>query len=396
MNARTTPIDPDEIHRFDLPRVLRDADRFVGAPVPHITDSVAEASEGGAHEYYSNGDYWWPNPETADGLPFVRRDGESYPGAFHDHRIAMRTVRRAVAVLSAAYLGTRDPRYAVEACRFAREFFLDPKTAMRPHLQYAQAVPGVCNGRGTGIIDTLHVVEIPVAFMALASSTESGPGAAADVAADVVAGISETFDGLRGWFTQYLNWMRTSPNGIEERDKLNNHAVAWTVQTAVFSRFLDDPEAAAEARSRFTDLHIPDQMADDGSFPLELERTKPYSYSLFNLDLLATIAHVLSDDAGDLWRFSTPDGRGMERAVAFMLRYVVEKSAWPFARDVDHFDEIPIRQPFLVFGALGLRDPSLYDVWRGLPAETPDKEIMRNLMYRAPALWFGPVSRMCR
>ena len=386
MHLRKTPaIDTTNVLRFDLPRVLRDADRFLGERVPHITDFVAEGSDGDRNEYYSNGDYWWPNPDTEDGLPYVRRDGESYPGAFHDHRIAMRTVRRAIAVLSAAYLGTHDPRYAAQLCRFAREFFLDSATAMRPHLQYAQAIPGVCNGRGTGIIDTLHIVEIPVAFMAILSSDETRSTTAAE--------IRETYDGLRGWFKEYLHWMRTSPNGIEERDMRNNHAVAWTVQTAVFSRFLDDADAAAEARLRFTELHVPDQMAADGSFPLELERTKPYSYSLFNLDLLATIAHVLSDETGDLWSFATRDGRGLARAVQFMLPYVVQKSRWPYPTDIDHFDQIPIRQPFLLFGAIGLRDPSLYDVWRELPAETPDKEIMRNLLYRAPALWLGPICR---
>jgi hypothetical protein len=378
-----SPVDLHELSRFDLPRVLRDAGRFVGARVPHITDSVAKSSEGGRHDYYSNGDYWWPNPRTADGAPFIRRDGESYPGAFHDHRVAIRSVRRAIAVLSAAHLGTREPRYAREACRYAREFFLDPTTAMTPHLRYAQAIPGICNGRGTGIIDTLHIVEVPVAFLALATAAEPGTEASAE--------ILDTIDGLRGWFSEYLHWMRTSPNGIEERDKLNNHSVAWTVQTAVFSRFVNDHEAITEARLRFSDVHIPGQMAPDGCFPLEIERTKPYSYSLFNLDLLSTIAHVLSDEKTDLWRVATSDGRGLDRAVGFMLPYVVDKQRWPHPPDVDHFDQIPIRQPFLLFAAHGLGDRSLYEVWRDLPAETTDKEIMRNLIYRAPALWFGPI-----
>lgn len=283
----------------------RRASSYIGLRVPRITDYRARASEGGPRDFYSQGDYWWPNPDSASGLPFVRRDGESYPGAFVEHRKAMRSVRRAIAMLTEHYLRTRESRYAREACRYAYDFFLDPDSGMSPHLEYAQAIPGVTPGRGTGIIDTLHIVEVPVAFMALETATENDREAS--------RAVRETTEALRRWFTEYLRWMRTSKNGTEERDKENNHAVAWTVQTAVFSRFTGNTEALLEARQRTTDSHIPDQMAPDGSFPLELERTKPYSYSLFNIDLIATLCHVLSDRRHELWTYTTEDGKGAAR-----------------------------------------------------------------------------------
>ena len=43
-------------------------------------------------------------------------------------------------------------------------------------------------------------------------------------------------------------------------------------------------------RDRFKTVLVPNQIAADGSFPLELRRTKPYGYSLFNLDAFATTA----------------------------------------------------------------------------------------------------------
>lgn len=361
----------------------RRARAYLGGPVPCITDARAEASEGGSRDFYSQGDYWWPNPDSASGLPFVRRDGESYPGAFHEHRTAMRSVRRAIALLAEHYLRTRESCFAEEACRYAHGFFLDSKTGMMPRLEYAQAIPGITPGRGTGIIDTLHIGEVPVAFMALESSVAGDERASGQV--------RETAAALREWFSEYLSWMRSSPNGVEERDKANNHAVAWTVQTAIFSRFTSDVVALNEARERTVGTHITDQMAPDGSFPLELERTKPYSYSLFNLDLIATLCHVLSERPSSLWHYATDDGRGPARGVDFMVPYVQDKASWPFGIDVDHWDELPIRQPFLLFGAYGLRRPDLLAVWNELPSETRDKEVMRNLLYRSPALWFGPV-----
>ena len=118
-------------------------------------------SEGGPNDFYSNGDYWWPNPDTTNGLPYVQRDGETNPDNFNQHRECIWQLRDAVAALGAAYKITGDDRYAKKAAELLRVFFLDPKTRMNPNLQYAQAIPGVSPGRGTGIIDTLHLIEIP-------------------------------------------------------------------------------------------------------------------------------------------------------------------------------------------------------------------------------------------
>ena len=168
----------------------RRAASYLDAQVPRITDTRAPASEGGPRDFYSQGDYWWPNPDTASGLPYVRRDGESYPDAFVEHRKSMRSVRRAIATLAEEYLRTNDSRFAREACRYAQEFFLDPETGMNPRLEYAQAIPGVTPGRGTGIIDTLHIVEVPVAFMALEIATHDDREAS--------EAVNETARGLRG------------------------------------------------------------------------------------------------------------------------------------------------------------------------------------------------------
>ena len=154
---------------------------------------------------------------------------------------------------------------------------------MKPHLLYAQAIPGVCSGRGIGIIDTLHLIEVPVAIEALRPSPHL---------------TEEIYRGLQAWFAEYLHWLATHPHGVEEMNQHNNHAVCWTLQAAVFALFTDDRMMADFCREKYKCL-LEKQMAPDGSFPAELARTKPYSYSLFVLDNLATLCHVLS----------SPDGR---------------------------------------------------------------------------------------
>jgi hypothetical protein len=93
-------------------------------------------------------------------------------------------------------------------------------------------------------------------------------------------------------------------------------------------------------------------MAADGSFPLELKRTKPYSYSIFNLDVMSAVCQILSTPGENLWKFEIADGRGMRKAIAFLYPYIKDKKSWPYPHDVMHFDDFPVRQPNLLFGGL--------------------------------------------
>ena len=75
-----------------------------------VTASVAKRSAGGIHDFYSEGDYWWPNPEDPEG-PYIRRDGQTYPDNFVAHRHAMVRFSQIVGNLTSAYLLTKDKRY---------------------------------------------------------------------------------------------------------------------------------------------------------------------------------------------------------------------------------------------------------------------------------------------
>jgi hypothetical protein len=132
---------------------------------------------------------------------------------------------------------------------------------------------------------------------------------------------------------------------------------------------------------------LPNQMAADGSFPLELARTKPYGYSIFNLDAFAGICQILSTPANNLWTFTLPDGRGMARGVAYLYPYLKDKAAWPLAKDVMYFDQWPVRQPSLIFAGLALKEPRYLDLWRSLDGSPAVEEVLRNLPVRHPLLW---------
>jgi len=181
--------------------------------------------------------------------------------------------------------------------------------------------------------------------------------------------------------------MRTSKNGLEEAAAGNNHAVAYWLQVAVFAQFTGDETNLAECHRRFTTVFIPKQMASDGSFPAELKRTKPYGYSIFQLDNMATLCQVLSTPELDLWQFTLPDGRGIRAGVAFLYPYLADKSTWPHKPDVMAWDGWPARQPSLLFAGLALGEQKYLDLWRRLPADPPSEEVRRNIAITQPILW---------
>lgn len=352
-------------------QIIQQAVSCMDSPIPHITDCLCSRSAGTIHDFYSEGDYWWPDPNKPDGLPFIRRDGQSNPENFTSHRLILRSMRNQVSTLALAYRISQDESYASHAVRILREFFVDEATKMNPNLNYAQAIAGICTGRGIGIIDTIHLTDIPFAVEVLKSS----PSMTADL-----------YHSLRDWFSQYLGWMLSSPNGIEEMNTLNNHCVCYIMQAAVFALFTDNEQIAEFCRFQYK-TRLLTQMDMDGSFPLELARTKPYNYSAFILDNLTSICQLLSTKEDNLWFFETPDHKSYQKALDFLSPYILDKAKWPYPKDVEHFDAFPVRYSFLLFAGYALGKKELIDFFFTLPEKIHDEEALRNLAVRTPALW---------
>jgi hypothetical protein len=363
-----------EIGRIDRARILSVADRYLNEKPVTVTASSSPRSHGGPHDYFSEGDYWWPDPKNPGG-PYIRRDGYSNPDNFNSHREALIRLSVQVSALTAAWLITHKKIYAAHAAMHLRAWFLDSETRMNPSLQYAQAISGVTPGRGTGIIDTLHLIEVVRAAMHLEHAHDFSP-------LEMTA--------LRGWFAEYLAWMQDSKNGQEEERAENNHGTCWVAQLAAFAAFTGDNRVLALCRDRYRNNLLPVQVAADGSFPLELSRTRPYSYSLFNLDILAIVCQIASIPNGakdDLWQFQLSNGIRYKKAVDFMVPFIEDKKGWPFKPDVEYFDDLPNRQISLLFAGLAYGESRFLALWRKLPPDPKTQEIIRNFPLRQPVLW---------
>ena len=369
--GKDTPDAVPNIAGIDRQRILTAAGKYLREKPITVTSFSSPRSAGGKHDYFSEGDYWWPDPKDPSG-PYIRRDGMSNPDNFNAHRHALIRLSVQVPSLAAAWLLTHENRYAAHAAGHLRAWFLDPTTLMNPNLQYAQAIHGITTGRGIGIIDTIHLVEVVRSIPTLEQSGEVSQAQSAR---------------LRKWFADYLEWMTTSKNGQDERDAKNNHGTCWVMQAAEFSTFTQNAELTEFCKKRFKDVIVPAQIAAAGSFPLELRRTKPYGYCIFNLDVMSAVCQILSTPDDNLFAFALPDGRGFAKAMAFMFPFLADKSKWPYAHDVEYWDDWPVRQPSLLFAGIALKRPEYFRVWHRLNPDPTVEEIIRNYPIRQPLLW---------
>jgi hypothetical protein len=363
-------IDVD-IASLDRDRIITSAGQYLKKEPVTVTASTCERSLGGKHDFYSEGDYWWPNPEDPDG-PYIRKDGMTNPENFKDHRRAMRRMSIHVAALTAAFKLNSEQKYADHAVKHLKAWFVDKETLMNPSMNYAQAIKGICPGRGVGLIDGIHFVEPARAVMVL---EELDGISKADAAA------------VRSWFDQFVTWMTTHEYGIDERDRKNNHGTCWVMQVAQFADLTGNEELLDYCRDRYKTVILPNQMSPDGSFHMELKRTKPYGYSLFNIDAHAIACHILSTPEDNLWTFELDDGRGIRKGMAYIYLYIKDKSTWPLQPDVMYWDEWPVRHPCLLFAGSALNKPEYIELWKKLDPMPDSEEGLRNFPLREPLLW---------
>ena len=336
-----------------------------------VTAQQCERSAGGLHDFYSEGDYWWQNPDNPNG-PYIQRDGQSNPNNFVAHRKAMIRFSQIIGTLASAYMLTKDEKYVKKAFEHLNAWFVDEKTYMNPSLLYAQAIKGKVTGRGTGLIDMIQMMEVAQGVLVMQN-------------AKVIN--KQELEKVKDWFSKYLVWVNSHPYGVEEREAKNNHGTCWVMQVASFAKLTGNQEMLDYCKNRFKTILLPSQIEKDGSFPLELKRTKPYGYSLFNLDAMTTVCHILSDENESLWDYALEDGRTLKKGVEFLYPFVENKATWKNPQDVMYWNEWPVAQPFLIFGYQKYKEKVWFDTWKKLEHFPKNEEVIRNLPIRNPLIW---------
>jgi len=352
-------------------QIMKEAEWALQQEPITVTAETSPRSAGGKHDFFSEGDYWWPNPASPDS-PYIQRDGVTNPNNFVAHRLAMIRFSRIVGALASAYILTHEVKYYQAALRHCNAWFVDTATKMNPSLLYAQAIKGRFTGRGIGIIDTIQLMEVVQGLMAMSHETSKDK----DVAPNI-----------REWFVEYLQWLTSHKYGKDEMNATNNHGTCWVMQVSVFAKFVGDTKLMEFCRDRYKNVLLPNQMAVNGSFPQELRRTKPFGYSIFNLDAMSTICQTLSTQHDNLWTYQTSDGKSIRNGIEFLYPFVADKNKWPYAKDVMYWDNWPVAQPFLIFGANAYNNTKWFETWKQLDHAPTVEEVIRNLPVRHPLIW---------
>ena len=316
----------DGVLQLAYVQLISDAQRALRAPLVSVTHKKTMLPPtNDKHDYFSLSPYWWPDPSKPDGLPYIRRDGETNPESKRDldqPRVA--ALGYNTHTLALAYYFSGEEIYAERAATQVRAWFLDPATRMNPHLRFSQLVRGNPNERGSGIIDTRWLIEVVDAVGLIAGSKHWS-------AADQHA--------LQAWFKQYLNWLLTSPNGKHEFAARNNHGSWFAAQTGAYATFVGDTTTARQIVET-AKFRIGSQITTEGKMPEELARTRSMHYHSFNIEALSRIAEMGRLLRINLWTYEAPSGGSLRKAIDHLAPYVANPKQWP-GQQIDDV-EVPL------------------------------------------------------
>ncbi len=371
--SQTKPTSRPDVAAIDHDRILQAATHFLTQSPTPLTTLPCPRSPGTPHDFYSEAEDYWPDPSSPIGS-FIAHTGSPNPDAFTAHRDALLNFSICVPALTAAFVLTNEPRYAQQAVTHLRAWFINPETRMAPNLLYGQTIRPMKTGRFEGVVEAVHLAEVVQCFFFLNNSealTEQDRAA------------------LKKWLAEYFDWLNNSRLAGLARDNKSHHGTSWLLQAAAIAyltQVADDAPLTA-LRHQYKSSSIRAQILADGTFPHELTTPNPYRNTLFNLDIFAGVCVLLSSRFESVWDFELQDGPGMRTVLARLFPYILNRGAWPYRADAEHFNNLPIRPPSLLFAARAYNRPEYAELWKNLNPDPAIPDLQRTFPIRQPLLW---------
>ncbi len=299
-------------------KLKKDADKALQIEIVTVMEKELLPPSGDKHDFYSLSRYWWPDPSKADGLPYIRKDGEVNPEILKnpDHENLM-TFFKTVNTLALAYYYTGDVRYAEKGVQWLTTWLIDPETKMNPHLRFSQQVKGKDVERGTGILDGREFSATVDAIGILRLSPSLSPS------------DNQKID---QWFKEYFMWLTESPNGKSESNAQNNHGTWYDVHTSAVALFVGQKEKAKAIFEAAKQKRIAYQFSPSGEQEEELARTLSWHYCQFNLLANFRLATLARNAGVDLFNYSTVDGRSLRKGLDFLIPYANNEKEWKWVQ----------------------------------------------------------------
>jgi Alginate lyase len=300
--------------------LFAEANSFLSKRPTSVMDKTQLPASGDRHDFLDLAPFCWPDPKSPNGLPYICKDKMGVNPEFYaipDYDNMLDMIRR-VKTLALAYHFSQNESYASKAADLLRVWFLNDDTKMNSNMQYAEVVRGKNNGTNGGIIGGKDFPEI-INSLDLIGNSQSW--------------TSQDQKGMKLWFTHYLDWLMKSTAGIQEGKSKTNHGTWYNVQVSAIALFLNKPEITERVLQKAKLELIPVQILPDGRQPLELRRASSLDYSVFNLLGLFKLANIGEHVGIDLWNFKTDRGAGLQKALDYLLPYLLNKSSWPYVQN---------------------------------------------------------------
>ena len=291
----------------------KQADKLMQMKPVSVMDKEFMPVSGDKHDYMSQAPYFWYDSSKPNGLPYMRKDGVRNPEIYKiTDRTYIGRLENASRILSLAWYLAGERKYSDKAAALLRHWFINESTKMNPHLEYGQAIPGVNNGRGIGIIETRTLIGIAEAVGLL----EGSP-----------SWTNADTKSMQEWYTKYLDWLLTSKNGREEHAARNNHGTWYYAQAIDFALFTSNKDLAKKMAEE-SKRRLDSQLTKDGQQPLELARTNGLGYSTMNLQGWLVVASLAEKAGVDLWNYRTPNGASIRMALNWLMPYAIGDKNW--------------------------------------------------------------------
>jgi hypothetical protein len=270
------------------------------------------------HDYMSLGLYWWPNPDTPDELPYIRRDGQVSPEFMENayDAASFLQMQQSVRVLALSWYLTGNKTHAEHAARLLRVWFLDSETRMNPDMRFAQGIPGHTEGRAVGIVEAESLRYLPDAIGMLEDSGFWTP---------------EDQKNFKRWCIAFLDWI-TKDDFLavyQRQPGHNNIAIGMDTLVMALALYTGQDHIVRNQINHLVRGRIAAQIAPDGRLPHELQRTLSFSYSIKALNSFFIAARLAEHVDIDLWNCQGPEGQSIRKALDFLIPFLYEPRKWP-------------------------------------------------------------------
>lgn len=301
----------DSVYTFLYENLLAQANKMLYEPElsviyqPNITPEIS------INDYNSLAIYFWPNPDTENGFPYVKRAGSKNPQAKETDSKALKELYNHIKILTLAGYLSNDPKYYDKVTKLVDHWFFNDETRMNPNFTYTQSIPGVRSGSIGGFTEAVNLAYLLDYFIIINQKRE----------------LSEKFQyQLTKWYSEFNSWFINHPRGQELKTRKNNLGSYHDVLYIYFNHFLRNKDEIPQLLESTTKKRIKNQIDSQGRQLEALQRANSWDYSIYNLEALTIIATYAQKIGINLWTLESSEG-DILKAINLLLN-TSEGKAW--------------------------------------------------------------------